>query len=308
MGLGWLVLGAITLNVSPVAGQSPAVPGVTQKIVVDERAGGFRRSFRLHLPAVMDETPPLVVALHGGFANGRIMEQQSNLSRLADREGFVVAYPNGLGILGLLRHWNGGYCCAKAMKDGLDDVGFIDRVVEWVAARHTIDGERVYVIGYSNGGMIAYDYAAKRADRLAGLGIWASSIGSSEGELAWSWTPPDTRLPVFIAHGLVDDRLLYGASDKNGQARLGAKGSAVAWVEVNGCGDTPEVTQTRDGAVHRMTWCAGSPEPVVLLSLEDWGHDWPGPHKTNRLEASQPLHGFDLAAEMWTFFSRRKVH
>ncbi len=154
-------------------------PGTSAKIVLDERAGPFRRSFRLHVPAGADGAPhPLLVAIHGGLATARIHEDQTGFSAIADREGFYVVYPNGLGVFSLMRHWNGGFCCAQALGDDLDDPGFIDRVIEWTAARHPIDRRRVYVVGYSNGGFLAYWYAALRADRLAGLGIWASSIGS----------------------------------------------------------------------------------------------------------------------------------
>lgn len=283
-------------------------PGTSRKIVLDERAGSFRRSFRLHVPAgAGGDTPrPLVLALHGGFATARILEQQTGLSGVADRNGFLVAFPNGLGIFSLARHWNGGYCCAKARDTGLDDLGFLDRVTEWIAERYPVDRERIYVIGYSNGGMLAHWYAAERAERLAGLGIWASSIGSfDDGETRWSWPPPTAALPVFVAHGLDDARLpFHRPAEREGQQLLGAVGSAEAWARANGCSRQPAVETRRQGAVEQRAWCAAGPTPVVLLALAGWGHDWPGPRQTSRLPSEHPLKGFHLAEEMWRFFSQ----
>ena len=282
-------------------------PGSHRKIVLDERAGGFRRSFRLYVPkgAGDGESRPLVVAIHGGLATARILAQQTNFDDLADRFGFYVAYPNGLGIFSLVRHWNGGFCCAQALGKGLDDVGFVDRVIEWTAARHAIDSREIYVVGFSNGGFLAYWYAAQRADRLAGLGIWASTIGSLDTpKRSWTWTPPAVPLPAFIAHGTADPRLPWDTgSSRKGQELLGAVASAEAWAAANGCEEPPSTSRSHSDAVERRAWCEDGPNPVVLLGIEDWGHSWPGPRRTDRLDASHPLRGFHLAEEMWSFFA-----
>ena len=320
-----------------LAGSAPAAaedaadisaPGTSVKIVLDERAGGFRRSFRLHVPVGADDEPrPLVVAIHGGFSSAHAHERQTAFSALADRAGFYVAYPNGLGIFSLARHWNGGFCCGKARAEDLDDPGFIDRVIEWTEARHAIDRRRIYVVGFSNGGFLAYWYAALRADRLAGLGIWASSIGSLDTpKKSWAWSPPATPLPAFIAHGQADPRLPWETGRARGNVKLlGAVASAEAWAEANGCGEAPVESRSHGGAVVRRSWCAGGPSPVVLLGLEGWGHEWPGPRRMDKLDVapearkrnvapearqrnpSEPLREFHLAEEMWSFFDRDPV-
>lgn len=290
-------------------------PGHSEKIFLDEKAGGFKRSFRLHVPAGAkstdaDQPRPLVLALHGGFATARILEKQSGLSEVADREGFLVAYPNGFGFFSLARHWNGGVCCGKALKSNFDELGFLDRVTEWIAERYPVDPERIYVIGYSNGGMLAHWYASERADKLAGLGIWASSIGSVEKpDRSWTWPTPKDKMPVFIAHGKSDNRLPYDtlglagpAAERKNIRLLGGVGSARAWAEANGCTEDPRGSTA--GAVERREWCTGSDQPVVFVGLDGWGHDWPGPNLTAKLPSSEPLRNYHLAEEMWAFFSR----
>ncbi len=308
-----LILLAATAGPSPARGEAPVdtvAPGTSAKIVLDERAGRFRRSFRLHVPADADDDPrPLIVALHGGLATARILEDQTGFSELADREGFYVVYPNGLGVFSLFRHWNGGFCCAQALDKELDDPGFVDRVIDWTLARYPIDERRIYVVGYSNGGFLAYWYASLHTDRLAGLGIWASSIGALDTpKRSWTWPPPTTPLPAFIAHGLDDRRLPWDTpAARDGQEIFGAVASAKAWAEAVGCVEAPEENRSHSDAVMHRSWCAESPNPVVLLGLEGWGHDWPGPKRTDRLDGSRSLHGFHLAEEMWSFFKKKPV-
>jgi polyhydroxybutyrate depolymerase len=93
--------------------------GNTYKNAVDLRINGFRRTYLVHIPSgYKPETPlPLVVVIHGAFDTAEGMEKFSRFSQLADREGFMVLYPNGMGILGFLQHWNAGHCCGKAADD-----------------------------------------------------------------------------------------------------------------------------------------------------------------------------------------------
>ena len=76
---------------------------------------------------------PLLVALHGGTGSGTQFEQNSGFDQLADRYGFIVVYPDGVGIGrkgNALRTWNGGGCCGPAARQQVDDVGFIRQLVE----------------------------------------------------------------------------------------------------------------------------------------------------------------------------------
>jgi polyhydroxybutyrate depolymerase len=142
------------LGVAPVLASSrpesdlPSPGTYDQKTEI--RAAGFRRSYRWHLPEGYDgRTPlPLVVAIHGAFSGAKAFERETGFSALADREGFIVAYPNGIGLFGLLRHWNSGHCCGKARKDDIDDVGFVATVIDQISERLLVDRGRIYVVGY----------------------------------------------------------------------------------------------------------------------------------------------------------------
>jgi len=105
-------------------------------------------------------------------------------------------------------------------------------------------------------------------------------------------------------HGLEDRRLPFEETTERGehQTLLGAVGSAEHWAVANGCTEPPEITRLRGGAVEKRGWCLDSSDPIILLALEGWGHDWPGPRKTDRLPAAEPLRGYHFAEEIWSFF------
>ena len=88
--------------------------------------GGHDRTYRLYKPTGLPASAPLVVMLHGGFGSGAQAEKSYGWDELADSSKFVVAYPDGLN-----RAWNvnGGGCCGRPAKEGIDDVGFITAAV-----------------------------------------------------------------------------------------------------------------------------------------------------------------------------------
>src|SRR5512139_981634 len=121
-------------DAQPSAG--PVAGTVEDTLTVD----GARRTYRVHVPpSVAGRTGlPLVIGLHGGGGNGAQFEQQSRLSIVADRSGFVVVYPDGNGRTRLLT-WNAGNCCAYARDNHIDDVKFIAAMLDALIAKYHID-------------------------------------------------------------------------------------------------------------------------------------------------------------------------
>lgn len=169
-----------TLGGLLVAGRAGAVPG-TIKL-----AGG--RSYVLHAPA--QRTPaarPLVVALHGAAQSAVTMQKMSGLDSFADVNRLVVAY--GEGVDG---RWDAGSCCAD--RPG-DDIGYLRAVVADVARRTPIDRTRVYVVGFSNGGMLAWRAVCAAPDLFAGAAVVGGALLVPCAQ---------ARVRVFHVHGTFD--------------------------------------------------------------------------------------------------------
>lgn len=287
----------------------------TWRIEAGTQKNGAQRSYRLHIPAGYrtDREYPLVVVLHGAFSTAREMEDWTGWSTLADREGFLVAYPEGgWGLLGLLQHWNAGHCCGRAVEKGEDDVGFVALVVQDAAQRLNVDPRRVYVTGFSNGGMLAYRVIAERTGLFAAAAPVAASHGGRATAAAPLWVTPEPQgpLPVLVMHGLEDANVPFagGVSPKKKGEReyLPAVDAVRFWVRADGLDPDPVVELLHGGIVTRSSWSrsgAAGPE-VILYTLAGWDHRWPGGVVTAGLPSTDPLSGFDATAIIWDFFSR----
>jgi polyhydroxybutyrate depolymerase len=281
---------------------------------MDLRAGGFRRSYRVRVPE--SYTParpwPLVVVIHGAFSSAREIERHSRFSELADREGFIALYPNGMGLFGKLRHWNAGHCCGKAARDRVDDVGFVMAALAEVQNQLNVDPRRIYAVGFSNGGMLVHRLGAERPEVWAALAPLSGAPGGRKDPKQPLWRVPDPEVPVpvLLMHGVRDDQIPYKGGPVRGEAGareyLSVEATARFWVRSNGCQDPPETRTLLEGTVTVSTWknCRDGVE-VQHYRLEEWGHAWPGkPFTTEILDEKHPFLCFDAAEVTWRFFQR----
>lgn len=311
----WMALHAFMYACTPALPFQPGKEALTYKAEVDLRFNGFRRTYLIHLPPGYDagRPLPLVVVVHGAFDTAEGMERFSGFSDLADQENFIALYPNGIGILGYLQHWNAGHCCGKAAADQWDDVGYLAMVIEDVCSRLAIDRRRIYMTGFSNGGMMTYRFGAERGDLLAAIAPLAATAGGRpDGESPeWRIPEPIKPLPLLSIHGLSDDYVPFngGTSPARGTEReyWPVKRSLGIWIQRNQCRSNPTTIEQPGGKVQVDTWddCRQGND-IVLYTLDGWGHLWPGPYFNAELAPGDPLKNFDAARIIWDFFKTKK--
>lgn len=288
----------------------PSPNGTQQSIVVD----GLRRDYLLHVPASLpaDEEVPLVLVLHGAYGWGDQIARATDFSRKADREGFIVAYPEGHSRLPRLwQFWNATYCCYDAMA-GPDDVAFLDALITRLLEEHPIDASRVYLAGFSNGGMLASLYAAQHTDRIAALATVSSTIGAElpGGEVV-RIPQPAASLPVFALHGLRDRGVPWDGSASLRApewAPISLNESLDFWMGNNGIEGEPAEESWAGGNVVLRSWSGGSDgSEVRALLVRDSGHSWPGGDGAPFF--AQPSPDADATGLIWDFFAghRRDV-
>ncbi len=286
----------------------------TYKKKLDIRVMGSRRYYLVHVPNNYDslKKTPLVLVIHGAFSTPEQMEEQSGFSELADREGFLAAYPSGAyGIVGFFKHWNAGHCCGKAADDSIDDVGFLTDVIKDISHQFKVDETRIYMVGFSNGGMLTYRFAAERTHMLAAAATLAGAHGgkASYDSSLWVIPKPAKPLPMIIFHASDDPAVPYkgGVSPRKGGEReyLSVDEAVDFWVKNNDCRAVPIIDRLHEGIVTRKTWpgMLGNND-VVLYVIENWGHKWPGRHFSSKLEQDDPVRDFDAADIIWDFFKQ----
>ena len=300
----------VFLSAAPRAGAELA-PGDHVRTLTH---GGRERSYALHVPPGAGSGPrPLLLAFHGGGGNGPGFQRNAGLDRLADRDGWLVAYPNGTSRLfdARLLTWNAGGCCAYAQEANVDDVGFALAVIDDVARAAPVQRTRVYATGHSNGAMMAYRLAAEAADRIAAI----APVGGSMTVASFA---PSRPVPVLHIHSVEDPRALYAGGVTRTLGReirhTSVETELARWRERDGCPVGPEERERRErpaagGAAHTATllvWapCADGTE-VRLWRLTGGGHGWPGadPILPERLMGPR-TDVISASEELWAFLAR----
>ena len=138
-----------------------------------------------------------MIDVHGFDSCGLISALYTGWREKAAEEGFVAVWPNGRGA-----SWNAGGCCGFAQAQGVDDVGFINAVVQQTLATHAaVDPQRVYAAGHSNGCMMAQRLAAEESSPFAAVGCHSGQLLLSDSQLPRPFTPAAA---VMVVHGKED--------------------------------------------------------------------------------------------------------
>lgn len=250
-------------------------------------ADGRERTYHLYVPGDLPEGPvPLLIALHGGVGSGTQFERTSGFDALADEHGFLVAYPDGVGVgpTDALRTWNGGHCCGRAARDQVDDVGFVRELIDTLETKYAIDPLRVFAAGHSNGGILSYRLACELSDRIVAVGLQSGSLGIDECR-------PDHPVSLLHIHGDADtNHPIDGGQGTTGISGVdfrSARTSVSDFAAVDGC-PAPAVVATdatnRDLTVSTWSPCADGTE-VRFIEVDGARHPWMGhrseaPHMT----------------------------
>ena len=158
--------------------------GSTQRRFLETESG--QRYYWLYEPPEgRHESPlPLLIVLHGHGGTGRRMMRVTGLNRLADKEGWLVAYPDGESWGNIpWGSWNAGYCCGYAQHRKVDDVAFLNLLMDDLQEVYPVDSRQVSIIGVSNGGMMAYRAGCALAGRLSAIWIIAGAMPPGSCEL-----------------------------------------------------------------------------------------------------------------------------
>lgn len=274
--------------------------------------GGRERHWQLYVPSLRAQAPALVIVLHGSMGDGAQARRGYGYDWdvLAEREGFVVAYPDGVE-----GHWNdcrrAGPYAAKRLQ--VDDVGFLRALVQRLVEEQGVDPARVFATGISNGGQMAMRLALE-APRLARA--VAPVVASLPADGNMDCKPSGQPASVLLMNGTADpmnpwaggDVALYGLFGNRG-AVLSTEASVAYFRGLAGLAGAPELIELSDAdpddgsTVTVSRWAAPGKPTVALYAVRNGGHSVPHPRLALPRFIGLTNHDISAAGEIWRFFA-----
>ena len=285
---------------APTQTSAPSLP--TGEISRTLTHDGRERSYILYVPASVDwsKPAPLVFVFHGGTGNAKNAIRMSGFNPVADKNGFIVVYPNGTGRLNddKLLTWNGGTCCGYAQEENIDDVGFVRAIVTDLRSLANIDPKRIYATGMSNGAILSQRLACEATDLFA-------AIAPVAGTLNFPSCSPTQPISVIEFHGTADEHVPYdggyGPKSLVNVDFASVQKSVGFWTQFDGCSPQSQ-TNSFDDIQHEVwTGCAGSTS-VELYTILGGGHSWPG-GAGGWPGSDQPTQTISASQLIWEFFA-----
>jgi len=178
-----------------------------------------------------------VVLLHGYTSSGAMAEAYFKLTAESERRGFLYAMPDGTPDPGGKRFWNATEACCDFSHLGVDDSGYLHRLLEVVKSGYSVDPGRVYLIGHSNGGFMAYRMACEHALEITAI---VSLAGAATNDPARC--TPARPVSVLQIHGTADGTIYYEGGTNDGQPYPSAAGTVGLWRHLDGCADRATTT------------------------------------------------------------------
>ena len=233
------------------------------------KVGGTEREYKIYVPKDLGAKRPLLISCHGMNQDAAYQMGMLDIQSVADTAKFVTVFPEGIS-----KSWD---------ITGNRDINFILAIIDEMVEKYDIDRGRVYLSGFSMGGMFTYHAMNKIADRIA---AFAPISGYPMGGATAS---PNVRpIPIIHTHGTNDDVVTFSNVQKN----------LNVWIKHNGCPETAEVTKRYRNAAHitRHVWGPGNDDvEVVLMEMANKGH-W-----------ISNDNGVKTGDEIWRFCSRYSI-
>ena len=233
------------------------------------KVGGTEREYKIYVPKDLGAKRPLLISCHGMNQDAAYQMGMLDIQSVADTAKFVTVFPEGIS-----KSWD---------ITGNRDINFMLAIIDEMVEKYDIGRGRVYLSGFSMGGMFTYHAMNKIADRIA---AFAPISGYPMGGATAS---PNVRpIPIIHTHGTSDDVVTFANVQKN----------LNVWIKHNGCPETAEVTKRYRNAAHitRHVWGPGNDDVEVgLMEMANKGH-W-----------ISNDNGVKTGDEIWRFCSRYSI-
>ena len=262
---------------------------------------GIERDYILYVPEIYDgsKAVPLILNFHGFGSSASQQMFYGDFRDIADTEGFLLVHPEGTTLIGN-QFWNVGF---PGLSSTIDDVGFTEALIDELATLYTIDLDRVYATGMSNGGFMSFLLACQLSEKIAAV----ASVTGSMTQDTFDDCNAQLPTPVLQIHGTEDDVVSYNENNLS----LPIPDVISYWVDHNNCETTPTTTtlpdvDVSDGSTIEYSVYEDGDNGITTehMKVIGGGHTWPG----SILNSAGTNQDIDASMEIWLFFSRYDIN
>ena len=288
---------------TPVAPSTPAISSNLDSQVQGTINGTINyedidRTFILYVPSSYDSSTkqPLVFNFHGYGSNASEQMAYGDMRSQADANGFILVHPEALDDIYGRSRWNiGGWSQSVH-----DDVKFTENLINLLMDKYSINAERIYSTGMSNGGFFSFHLACNLSASFA-------AVASVTGSMTYSTFDncnPRKPTPVMQIHGSLDATVPYKGSDTRNMKPI--MDVMEYWKINNECDDyllslpgiLPGTTSWTE--TYQYSNCLNGTENIHLY-VQGAGHIWPG-------SIYSSVQSPDSSSSIWNFFSKYDIN
>ena len=189
---------------------------------------GGNRPVTVNLPTNLTNPAPLLILLHSASTSGAHQERYMKLGPIAKKSGIIYIAPDGTMSPEGKRFWNASKSCCNKFKEEVDDVAYINSLIEEISAKTPVDPKRIYLIGHSNGAFMSYTFACK-TNKVAAIVAIAGAMDVNPD------CTPSSPVSLLDIHGTADKTIKVNGGVLNANPYTSAAETVKTIAQVNKC-------------------------------------------------------------------------
>ena len=196
---------------------------------------GGERPVTVNLPETLASPAPLLILLHSASTSGAHQENYMKLGPVAKKNGIIYIAPDGMTNPEGKRFWNAAKSCCNRYKEEVDDVAYINSLIDEINKKTPVDPKRIYLIGHSNGAFMSFTFACK-TNKVAAIVAIAGAMDQSPD------CTPSTPVSLLNIHGTADKTIKVTGGSMNDSPYTSAKSTVTRIALANKC-SSPAITK-----------------------------------------------------------------